>query len=176
MLHRPAPRKFNWLGFIATLAIPALCLLFAVPAFLSDNLLFATNAIPQKPYQVVLYYDGESYVYEPGDREYGVLVDAAYATLATQNGFQEWGWSDTRFQQARIEGDALEFLYLEPVKIPGNRLDIADTYRLFFPLDVFGWDAEVVFRGGDSSYWGAPIRVDNFDELRGAVAEVVSAP
>jgi hypothetical protein len=60
------------------------------------------------------------------------------------------------------------------VKLPGNRMDIADPTRLFFPLEVFGHEGEVVFRGGRSDYWGLPIRVESLDPMRGIAEAIVS--
>jgi hypothetical protein len=164
----------NWFGLLFALALVFGCLLYALPAALSGNVLFATKIINERPAQAILYHDGESAVFEPGDPEYDLLVDAAYETLGAQMGFNEWGWSDERYEQARAEGTALELIYTDPVKLPGNRMDIADPTRLFFPLYVFGHEGEVVFRGGQEEYWGLPIRVDSLDRVRTVAADIVS--
>ncbi len=169
-------RKENWLGLAIAVVLPGLCLLFVIPAMLSNNIFFAVDRIEAEPVQVVVYYGGDVYAFEPDDAEYDLLVDACYATLYEQNGFNEWGWSDARFHQARSEGMAVELLYAEPVKLPGNRVNAADPTRLFFPLNVFGFSGEVVFRGGESDYWGGPIRVDTLDRVRDAVCEVLAIP
>ncbi len=170
----PAPhRAVNLLSMGVALALGLGCMLFAVPAVLSGNALFATDVIRQRPAQVILYHQGQSYVFEPGDPEYEQLVEAAYTTLRNETGFYEWGWSGQRFEQARAEGTALEFIFAEPVKLPGNRIDIADPSRLFFPLEVFGYEGEAVFRGGRTEYWGLPIRVPSLDPIRQEVARVL---
>ncbi len=166
--------KYNWIGLLAMLVGIFACFLFVLPAALSGNLLFASNVITQQPAQVTIYYDGDSYTYEPGDPQYDALVSAANETLANETGFWEgFGWSEERFTQARAEGIAVEFLYAQPVKIPGRRVDIADPTRLFFPLEVFGHTGEMVFRGGHLEYWGLPIRVDTLDRMRAAVEQIV---
>lgn len=167
-------RRTNTSGLIIALVILAACVLFVLPALLSQNLLFAFGIITQKPAQAVVYHAGESYVFLPGSPEYDALTDAAYKTLSKEKGIVEAGWSTQRFSQARSEGTALELFYDEPVKVPGSRVDIADTYRLFFPLDVFGWDQDVVFRGGHSTYWGLPVRVDSFDRIRTVVDDIIA--
>lgn len=170
----PVRRRANWLGLSLSLALLFGCLLFGLPAVLSGNLLFATRIIQQRPVQVILYHQGESYTFEPGDSEYDQFVEVGYTLLGNEMGFHEWGWSDERYAQARAEGTAVEFIYAEPVKLPGNRMDIADPTRLFFPLEVFGHEGEVVFRGGRSDYWGLPIRVESLDPMRGIAEAIVS--
>lgn len=167
-------RSLNLIGLIVGLLLAGICMLFVVPALLSGNIFFAVGVINKKPIQAVIYYEGETYVYGPNDPEYDILVDACYATLRNENGFLEWGWSDMRFSQARSEGIAVELFYEEPVKLPGKRLDIADPTRLFFPLYVFGFEGEIVFRGGEGEYWGRPIRVDTLDRVRNAVEQIVA--
>lgn len=166
--------RYNWVGLgIAMLLLFAACMILL--ALLSGNALFATDVITTRPAQVVVYHSGERLIYEPGDPEYGQLVDAAYETLYNESGIVEGlGWSDARFTQAREEGIAVELLYTEPVKLPGIRIDIADPTRLFFPLEVFGHSGEVVFRGSQDEYWGLPIRVESLDALRSAVNEIVA--
>lgn len=169
--------KWNFLGLIVALLVIGACLLFVVPASLSDNLLFASDQIDQKPIQVILYQSGKSRVYTSGDPEYTELLEACYKTLANEIGMSEMGWSDARFAQARGEGTAVELIYAQPVKLPGKRVDVADTYRLFFPLEVFGAQGEIVFRGGqgEDSYWGLPIHVDTLDRVRAVVEQIVNA-
>lgn len=165
---------YNWFGLIGMLALLIGCLFVALPAALSGNILFATDVITEQPVQAVIYYEGETIILEPGDADYNVIVEAAYETLGNETGIVEGvGWSEERFTQARSEGNAVELLYAEPVKIPGQRVDIADPTRLFFPLEVFGHDGDYVFRGGREEYWGLPIRVDTFDRLRAAVDDVM---
>lgn|SRR5574341_145391 len=167
-------KKSNVAGLLIALGGVALCLLFFVPAMLSGNMLFATAIIPQTPHEIAVYAGGQTFTYKPGDAEYDLLVDAAYDSIATQNGFHEWGWSAERFEAARKEGVAVELFYNEPVKLPGSRVDIGDVYRLFIPLDVFGFTGgNVVFRGGDDTYWGAPLRLGTLDPLRQTVNEIV---
>ena len=166
-------RRYNWLGLVVALTLLATCLLFLLPAALSGNLFFAVNNIRLKPIQVTIYYQGETEIYTPGSQEYDSLVEACYETLYHHIGIAELGWSDERFDQIRTEGIAVELLYAEPVKLPGKRLDIADPVRLFFPLELFGFDSEVVFRGDPGNYWGLPIQVDTLDRVRAAVKEIV---
>lgn len=167
-----AKRRFNPLGLIVAFILMIACLM-GLLAILSGNPFYAFNRISEEPSQVIIYYDGETYFYEPDSEEYDLLVEAAYETLRNEQGVAEFGWASSRFDQARTEGDAIELVYADPVKIPGNRVDIADVYRLFFPLDVFGWSSDVVFRGGRTMYWGLPVRVDTLDRLRDAVDEVI---
>lgn len=167
-------RPFNVGGLIVALALPGLCLLLVLPAILSNNLLFATDWVLQEPEYAVIFYKGDTYIFEPGDPEYDSLVEVCNTTLAHENGFVEWGWSDQRFEQARTEGIAVELIYGDPVKVPGSRMDIGDMYRLFFPLEVHGFSGEVVFRGGESEYWGNPIRVETLDWLREMVEQIIS--
>lgn len=164
-------RSFNLVGILTSFLLLGVAF-FVLVALLSGNVFFATKRIVEKPYQVIVYYEGKTVFFEPGDPEYDRLVAAAYDAIADETGLAEWGWSEQRFESARNEGIAVEFMYLDPVKLPGNRLDIADAYRLFFPLEVFGWQGEVVFRGGDETYWGAPIRVKSLDPLRRAVDDI----
>lgn len=166
---------YNWLGLFVALALIGVCLLFALPAVLSGNILFATNIILEKPSQVIVYDKGQTYTFEPGDPEYDTLVHSAYDAIGTENGIREYGWSAARFEEARQEGVAVEFFYTEPVKLPGKRLDIADPTRLFFPLDVYGMASQpdMVFRGDENKYWGAPIRVESLDPFREAVNQVL---
>lgn len=168
------PKKsINPIGLIVSFLLLGVCLFFALPAALSDNILFATDQIPQKPAQVIVYYEGQTFTFQPGSSEYETLLEACYTTLGRENGFVEWGWSEHRFTQVRSEGIAVELLYAQPVKLPGNRFDIGDVYRLFFPLKVLGLNGEIVFRGGDDKYWGNPLRVDSLDLIRDAVDRVV---
>lgn len=167
-------RRYNWLGLVVALSLVAVCLLFLLPAALSSNLLFAVNSIRVRPIQVTVYYRGQTEVYMPDSQEYDRLVDACYETLYNQIGIVEMGWSDKQFEQARAEGLAVELLYSEPVKLPGQRLDIADPLRLFFPLDIRGSKSEVVFRGAADDYWGLPIHVDTLDRVRTVVEEIMS--
>lgn len=169
-----ARSSWNWLGLIGSLALLLVCFLFGLPAILSGNLLFATDIITGEPVQVMVYHHGASYTFEPGDPEYDLIVEAANTTLGQEAGYYEWGWSEERFEQARSEGIAVELIYADPVKIPGNRVDIADPTRLFFPLEVFGADGEVVFRGGHREYWGLPIRVHTLDRMREVTETIVS--
>ena len=141
---------------------------------MSNNLLFASGRIIEKPVQAILHYEGETYIFQPGDPQYDALIEASYVTLLFENGFMEMGWAEERFAQVKAEGDAVELIYAQPVKVPGARFDMGDTYRLFFPLDVFGFEGEVVFRGGDSQYWGNPLRVDTLDRIRGTVNQIVA--
>ncbi len=167
--------RYNWIGLVGMLIVAAICLLFLLPAALSGNLLFSADVVRGAPVQIALYYRGQSFIYEPGDPEYDLLLEAANATLVHETGFYEgFGWREERFDQARREGVAVELLYAEPVKVPGRRVDIADPIRLFFPLEVFGHEGELVFRGGRTEYWGLPIRVDTLDRLRDAVDQVVN--
>jgi len=169
----PRKKKTNVWGLLLALGLPAACLIFVVPAMLSGNALFATDIIVQTPYEIVLYHDGQELSYLPGDVGYDLLLDASYEAIATQNGFNEWGWSERRFNQARTEGTAVEMFYSEPVKLPGSRVDVADVYRLFIPLEVFGAsDANMVFRGGESEYWGAPLRLATLDPVYEIVTEL----
>lgn len=165
-------KRTNLIGLLIALALALACLLFVVPAILADNPLFAFDTITARPTHVTVYDGGEATTFYPDSEEYDVLVEAAYQTLYNEIGLEESGWSSLRFEQARAEGLAVELFYDEPVRIPGKRVDIADTYRLFFPLDVFGWDSDVVFRGGRNLYWGLPVRVDTLDRLREAVAQL----
>jgi hypothetical protein len=163
----------NWLGLAFSLMLILMCFLFALPAILSGNLLFSTDHISRRPAQVILYNNGQSYTFEPGEPEYDQLVNAAYDTLAHENGINEMGWSDKRFEQARLQGKALEMIYTDPVKLPGSRIDIADPTRLFIPLNVVGHEGEVVFRGSVDDYWAAPIRVDTLDRVRSAANVII---
>lgn len=165
-------KQVNFKGLIIALALVLICLLFVIPAILSNNLLFAFNTIQGMPARVAIYRDGQAYDFYPGSQEYEMLVDAAYKTLYNEIGVEESGWSSARFEQARSEGIAVELFYDEPVRIPGKRVDIADTYRLFFPLEVYGWNSEVVFRGGLNMYWALPVRVDTLDRLRDAIVQI----
>lgn len=164
--------EYNWAGLIIALATVGMCLLFVLPAALSGNPFFAFGRINRRPIQAIVYYEGEALVFTPDDPEYDRLVEACYTALAHEIGFAEWGWSEQRFEQARTEGIAVELIYDRPVKLPGSRLDIADPTRLFFPLEVFGHEGEVVFRGGSHEYWGRPIRVDTLDPVREAVQQI----
>ena len=166
-------RRYNWLGLIVALLLLAACLLYLLPAILSGNLFFAVNHIRTKPIQAIVYYHGQTNIYAPDSQEYNKLVDACYETLYNQVGITEMGWSDERFEQARTEGVAVELLYAEPVKLPGQRLDIADPVQLFFPLDVHGFDKEIVFRGDADEYWGRPIHVDTLDRVRIVVEDIM---
>ncbi|MBN1310405.1 MAG: hypothetical protein JXB30_03225 [Anaerolineae bacterium] len=166
-------RRYNWFGLIVALALLMGCLLFLLPAALSGNWLFPVNYIRAKPIQAAVYYRGEAEIYTPGSSEYDRLIEACYETLYNHVGIAELGWSEGRFDQARIEGVAIELLYAEPVKLPGRRLDIADPVRLFFPLELFGFDSEVVFRGDPDHYWGLPIQVDTLDRVRTVVEEIM---
>jgi len=166
-------RRYNWFGLIVALALLGACLLFLLPAALSGNLFFAIDNIRVKPIQVTVYYQGEIEIYTPGSQEYNSLVEACYETLYHHIGITELGWSAERFDQVRTEGIAVELLYAEPVKLPGKRLDIADPVRLFFPLELFGFDSEVVFRGDPSRYWGLPIQVDTLDRVRAVVEGIM---
>jgi hypothetical protein len=161
-------------GLAVAIIALGVCLLYVLPAILSDNILFATSAITVKPIQAIVYYEGKTTIYEPSQPGYDTLIDGAYKTLSLENGFEEMGWSDARFQQARSEGIAVELIYTEPVKLPGNRMNIADVYRVFFPLKVFGFEGNYVFRGGLNDYWGAPTRVDNMDAVNEAVNTVIN--
>ncbi len=173
--HTKKNSRYNWIGLIVALAALAACLLFVLPAALAGNLFFAADVISGMPAQAIVYYHGQMYVYVPGDPQYDTIVDAAYQTLYHEIGIVGgFGWPEARYEQARTEGIAVELLYSEPVKIPGRRVDIADPVRLFFPLEVFGHEGEVVFRGGRDSYWGLPIHVDTLDRLRTAVEQVVN--
>ncbi len=169
-------RRLNFLGLIIALLLLGICLLFLLPAALSGNLLFAFGHIGDKPAQVILYHTGQTLVFYPDDPEYDLLVDACYETLRHPLGVGEIGWSDGRFEQARKEGIAVELLYAEPVKLPGERIDIADPTRLFFPVDVRGaaGSGEVVFRGGGTFYWGGPIRVDTLEPVAEAINTIIS--
>gem|GEM_PF-2233374 len=166
---------YNWAGLVVALLIVGVCLLFAIPAALSGNLLFATDIILQRPSQVIVYDKGQTYTFERSDPEFDTLVNTAYQAIGTENGIREYGWSTARFEQARTTGTAVEFVYSEPVKLPGKRIDIADPTRLFFPLDVFGTtnEPDMVFRGDENKYWAVPIRVDTLDPLREAVNKIV---
>jgi len=165
----------SWLSLIGVLAGLLACFFFALPAALSGNLLFATNVIQGKPVQIALYHDGEVTTFETGDAEYDRLTEAVYTALGNEIGYYEWGWSEARFDQARAQGTSIELLYAEPVKLPGNRLDIADPTRLFVPLDVFGYEGEAVFRGGRSGYWALPIHVETLDAVRAIAQEIAEA-
>lgn len=162
-------------GLLVAFIAVALCLLYAVPAILSDNLFFISPTITEKPIQAIVYYEGKTVIYEPGQPEYDKIVDACYQTLARENGFEEMGWSEERFHQARTEGIAVELIYSKPVKLPGNRMNIADVYRVFFPLKLFGFKGNYIFRGGQNQYWGAPTRVDSLDLVREAVNAIIDA-
>ena len=166
-------RDLNLAGLLIALGLLAGCFFFAIPAALSDNIFFAVGRISERPEQVVLYHDGQTYEYLPTSIHYDRIVDTAYQIIRKEAGVDESGWSETRFTQARTEGTAVEMIYNEPVKLPGSRVDIADTYRLFIPLEVFGWNNEVIFRGGHTMYWGLPIRVDSLDPLREVIADVL---
>ena len=166
-------KKTNIAGLLLTLAVPGLCLFVLLPAMLSGNALATMNTIANLPDEVVVYYNGQSVSYTPQDEEYDLLVDAAYDVIVDETGIHEMGWADDRFNQARSEGIALEMFYSRPVKLPGNRVDIGDVYRLFIPLEVFGFNDAVVFRGGTDSYWGAPLRVENLDILREMVDSII---
>ena len=163
----------NWLGLAFSLMLILICMLFALPAILSGNLLFATDVISVRPSQVILYHAGKSYTFEPGEPEYDLLVNAANETLMHENGINEWGWSDQQFEQVRHQDTALEMIYTDPVKLPGSRFDIADPIRLFFPLMVNGHQGEIIFRGGSDDYWAAPIRVDTLDRVRSIANAII---
>jgi hypothetical protein len=171
--HNP---RYNWIGLVVSLAAVLFCFLYAVPAFLSGNALWGLDTISARPIQAILYNRGQTLIYEPGSKKYDLLVKAAYTTIYNQIGVSEAGWSEARFMKARAEGLALELIYNEPVKLPGRRIDISDPSRLFFPLDVYGWTSEVVFRGGERGYWGLPLHIDSLDPLRQAVAKVLAMP
>ena len=49
---------------------------------------------------------------------------------------------------------------------------VPSTNRLFIPLNVFGHEGEVIFRGSVDDYWAAPIRVDTLDRVR-SVANMI---
>ncbi len=165
----------SWFGLLMALAAMFACLFFALPAALSGNILFATNIIQGKPVQIAIYHDGDIITLEPDQAGYDELVSALYASLGDEIGYYEWGWSEERFAQARIEGISIELIYAEPVKLPGNRLDIADPTKLFVPLDVFGYEGEAVFRGGRSGYWALPIHVKTLDMVRAITEEIIAA-
>jgi hypothetical protein len=165
----------SWLGLILVLGALFACLLFALPAALSGNILFASNVIQGKPVQVVLYHDGDPITFSPDDKEYDQLVSSVYAALGDEIGYYEWGWSEERFTQARSQGTSIEMMYAQPVKLPGNRLDIADPTRLFVPLDVFGYEGDAVFRGGRSGYWALPLHLQSLDDVRAIASEIIAA-
>ncbi|NDJ53305.1 MAG: hypothetical protein GYB68_09510 [Chloroflexi bacterium] len=173
--RRSRDRGYNLLGMLFALGLTFGAILYGIPAAASGNpLFFLPGAINQEPVQVIVYHEGQQLAYFPGDAEYEQLVDSVYEVIGDQNGFISLGWSASRFSQARNEGSAVEMIYDEPVRLPLNRVDIADVYRLFVPLDVFGTgNPEVIFRGGDS-YWGDPIRVPSLDPVRAVVDEIVS--
>jgi hypothetical protein len=172
---RPHTSMGSWLGLVAALGGLFACLFFALPAALSGNILFATNIIQGKPVQAVIYHDGSTITLSPDDPEYDQLVNSVYTALGNEIGYYEWGWSEERFTQARAEGISLEFMYARPVKLPGNRIDIADPTRLFIPLDVFGYEGDAVFRGGRSGYWALPIHLASLDDIRTVTDEIIAA-
>ena len=166
--------SYNWLGLLVVLIAVALCFLFVLPAALASNVAFFSKSISTLPAQVMVYYDGETYIYQQGDTEYDQIVEVAYDILGEERGIQDgFGWSDSRFEQARSDGNAVEFIYAEPVKLPGRRVDAAAPVRLMFPLNVFGHSGEMVLRGGQEDYWGAPIRVPSLDPLRETVDNII---
>lgn len=168
-------KKYNWLGLALALVAAGVCLLFVLPAVLANNPLFTIDYISERPAQVVVYYHGQNVVFLPGSEEYDQLVTACYQALYTETGVYEMGWSGRRFAEARTEGVAVELIYTEPVKLPGRRVTMADPTRLFFPLEVFGFEGEVVFRGRDETYWGLPIRVASLDPVREAVEAIFAS-
>jgi len=171
--------RYNWIGLILSLAVMFFCFLFVLPAFLSGNPLWAFNTIPSRPIQAILYTENGPLIFEPGSKDYDLLVNAAYDAIYKQVGVSDVGWNEQRFAEARQDGLALELIYNEPVKLPGRRIDISDPTRLFFPLDVFGWTnssaySEVIFRGGERSYWGLPIHAESLDPVREAAQQVLA--
>jgi hypothetical protein len=165
----------SWFGLVLVLVGLFACFFFALPAALSGNILFASNVIQGNPVQVVLYHDGDTMTFEPGDAEYDQIVNSIYAALGNEIGYYEWGWSEERFSQARSQGISIELMYAQPVKLPGNRLDIADPTRLFVPLDVFGYEGDAVFRGGRSGYWALPIHLESLEDVRVIAREIIAA-
>ncbi|NDJ54350.1 MAG: hypothetical protein GYB68_14870 [Chloroflexi bacterium] len=166
--------RYNLLGMLGALGLAFACLLIFLPAAYSSNpLFFIDTFVSSRPALVTVYYEGWQASFDSSDPEFDLLVDGAYESIASQNGFISMGWSERRFNQARTEGIALEMFYDEPVVLPGNRVDIGDVRRLFIPLDVFGsGNPWVVFRGGDDLYWGDPIRLSNMEPVRQAVEQV----
>lgn len=171
-----ALRKFNLTGLALALLLVGACLLLAIPAVLTGNPLFAINYVSQRPIQAILYHEGEMMIFNPGSPEYDLLVEACDQTLYDWVGVTEMGWSAQRFEQARSEGTAVELIYAEPVQVPGWRVNMGRAYRLFFPLEVFGHQGEVVFRGSADSYFGLPIHVATLDRVRVAVGQITAEP
>jgi hypothetical protein len=56
-------RSWNWLGLGGALALLLICLLYALPAAISGNLLFPIGVINKQPAQIFVYVKGETYLY-----------------------------------------------------------------------------------------------------------------
>ncbi|MDF1514388.1 MAG: hypothetical protein P1S60_11320 [Anaerolineae bacterium] len=167
-------RPHVWRAFSFLVIIAGLIIWWVNSMSNEDPLWFLRNFNAQADW-IVVYHDGDTSMFFPGDRAYERIMDAFADGVAHWSGYEGGvGLSDENLERFRAEWEILELHFNKPVKVHTRHL-YSEARNFFIPL--MGTHAEYrrVFAGlTDKPRIGVVnMSADRFAALLQAVAEAV---
>lgn len=169
--------KSSFISGVFTMAVVAVLLVFGVTALTNNDLLWFLRVFDAQAEVLTVYWEGETYVFFPGDSGYEEIMTAFSNGIAKPVGFEwEVALSEASIHHYREESKMLEVSFAEPIQVHTRHpFSKAKTYLV--PLDEThaDWRRVFAFTGVVPRASGPlDMHVENFEALFDAVAKAVA--
>jgi len=169
--------KSSFINGIVTMTVIVVLLVFGVTALTNNDLLWFWKTFDAQAETLTVYWEGEAYVFFPGDPSYDEIMAAFAKGIAKPVGFEwEVALSETTLNRYRAECKLLEVSFAEPVQVHTRHpFPKAKTYLV--PLDEThaNWRRVFAFTGVVPRASGPlDLHAENFEALFDAVAQAVA--